>query len=432
MKFNNICLRIIAIFTIAFQIQAADGWIKNELKSKSPLLFVDVWSGQERTGQQGISEFFVEMSPADMVFVVHKSDFIACYQVNVAILDEQDEQVAEQILRDTMRVESYAETMNYGQSRLYKFTFNLAGGNYRAQIHLIDCSTYREAVLQQTFEVRYHTTLPFSVSDILMARKEQIERADKRSSKGILPFPAKIYGVDQSKLFCSFEIYQTNSQKRDSIEYTISYIDPGNKEHLLNKKRVHYQAAIIPVLYSFDTGNLPPGAYKLILRVAPGDERYQIERKKKFLVYQNPVDIRFFSYSDILEEIKLIAEAEEVNALKKLPEGVRQQGLYNFWKKRDPTPGTAHNELMAEFYKRVNFARQFYSYDGASRGTYSDQGKVYILLGVPDRISRQISPAGIGYVEIWNYQNNLMQVIFQDDRGFGNYRLISPFELLGR
>ena len=91
-----------------------------------------------------------------------------------------------------------------------------------------------------------------------------------------------------------------------------------------------------------------------------------------------------------------------------------------FWKKRDPTPNTAYNQLMAEYYRRIDYAYTHFS-SMQTPGYESDQGKIYIKFGPPKSVQREFPPDGPSIV-IWNYGNR--KFVFQATTGFGDYKLI--------
>ena len=55
-----------------------------------------------------------------------------------------------------------------------------------------------------------------------------------------------------------------------------------------------------------------------------------------------------------------------------------------FWVRRDPTPGTPRNEFRDEFESRVALADRDFRFH-SKRGSLTDLGKVYILLGPPKK-----------------------------------------------
>jgi GWxTD domain-containing protein len=66
----------------------------------------------------------------------------------------------------------------------------------------------------------------------------------------------------------------------------------------------------------------------------------------------------------------------------------RSDFVVTFWEKRDPKPETPENELRAEFEKRVAFADAQFA-QGETRGSLTDRGMVFVLLGAPTYIGRK-------------------------------------------
>jgi GWxTD domain-containing protein len=54
-----------------------------------------------------------------------------------------------------------------------------------------------------------------------------------------------------------------------------------------------------------------------------------------------------------------------------------------FWARRDPTPGTPRNEYREMIAARIADADKFFKF-GEKRGSMTDAGRVYIVLGPPD------------------------------------------------
>jgi GWxTD domain-containing protein len=54
-----------------------------------------------------------------------------------------------------------------------------------------------------------------------------------------------------------------------------------------------------------------------------------------------------------------------------------------FWARRDPTPGTYANEFRAEFESRVKWADENFKDNPRLRGSLTDRGRAYVVLGSP-------------------------------------------------
>lgn len=121
-----------------------------------------------------------------------------------------------------------------------------------------------------------------------------------------------------------------------------------------------------------------------------------------------------------IDMLKYILKPKELDTFRKGDYQEREKKFTSFWKKRDPTPNTDYNELMAEYYRRIDYAFEHFT-TLRSPGFNSDEGKVYISMGPPKSVHRQFPTNGPSR-EIWNYPDK--QYIFEATSGFGDYKLI--------
>lgn len=99
----------------------------------------------------------------------------------------------------------------------------------------------------------------------------------------------------------------------------------------------------------------------------------------------------------------------------------RISAFRKFWKERDPSPGTTYNELLHEYYRRVDYT---WANFGTSRnpGWRTDRGKVYILNGAP-KTQKKETPPNQPPREIWDYSTPGKRFVFVDLSGKGDYTL---------
>jgi GWxTD domain-containing protein len=71
----------------------------------------------------------------------------------------------------------------------------------------------------------------------------------------------------------------------------------------------------------------------------------------------------------------------------------RSEFITKFWAARDPKPETPDNEFRQEFEKRVAFADKYFAQD-ETRGSLTDRGLVFLLLGPPTYAGRK--PIAVG------------------------------------
>lgn len=165
--------------------------------------------------------------------------------------------------------------------------------------------------------------------------------------------------------------------------------------------------------------------FALISGAAADQEKIKIDKKNKDKPYTYKKD-KFFN------ETQLIMSKDEVEIYKHLTDKIaRESFVEDFWKKRDPTPGTEENENRMEYERRVEYVERFFRERiGKGRGWDSDRGKVYLLLGEPDERSTQqgtiidrFGHAKRVLMEIWIYNYHRLHLRFSDADGFGIYRL---------
>jgi GWxTD domain-containing protein len=66
----------------------------------------------------------------------------------------------------------------------------------------------------------------------------------------------------------------------------------------------------------------------------------------------------------------------------------RAEFIARFWLARDPIPDTPENEFRREFERRVAFADEKFA-DGSTRGSLTDRGMVFVMLGPPSGMIRR-------------------------------------------
>lgn len=124
-----------------------------------------------------------------------------------------------------------------------------------------------------------------------------------------------------------------------------------------------------------------------------------------------------------VDALRHIATEEEIEAMESFSERRAVQAFHDFWRKKDPDSTTAYNELMVEYYRRVDEAIRTYSLGNEPNGYKTDRGRIYILYGSPTDTRRLFTP-GRYPREVWTYSSQKRRFIFEDQRRTGEYRLI--------
>ena len=111
----------------------------------------------------------------------------------------------------------------------------------------------------------------------------------------------------------------------------------------------------------------------------------------------------------------------------------RSKFIQFFWKQRDPTPDTEENEFYKEYMARVRFADENFGHDTGKRGSQTEQGYYYLILGAPLERTMYTTQSEILPLELWFYKGDeqydlppYFYLIFYQPMGMGEYRLYYP------
>ena len=158
---------------------------------------------------------------------------------------------------------------------------------------------------------------------------------------------------------------------------------------------------------------------------------------------------------EFFDKVRYIISREETKIFLELPPSARARFVDEFWKRRDPTPGTERNEYKEVYFGRIEEANRIFR-GGGRQGWLQDRGRIYILFGPPNE--RQTNPGGGHPVdpyadprdmidgerrakgekptEVWIYYNLLssfqkpheVRLVFVDSHGTGDFKLTTNIE----
>lgn len=168
--------------------------------------------------------------------------------------------------------------------------------------------------------------------------------------------------------------------------------------------------------------NFENSLYKLTLENTDSDE---IIGEKRIRSQWLDMPVSLYNLDVAIDMLRFIVSDEKLQELNSGSDAARERKFREFWAERDPTPDTEFNELMTEYYNRIDYAYDEFS-SLQVQGFNTDQGRAYILYGPPDQIDRRM-PTNAPTREIWEYPDKTL--IFEATTGFGDFKLISEQQL---
>ena len=171
--------------------------------------------------------------------------------------------------------------------------------------------------------------------------------------------------------------------------------------------------------------HLADGGYVLEMTLQEGapEAKPLATLRTSFRVHWRGQPVSLYSPVVAIRNLQFIEGRAAVGAMLKGSREQQQARLEAYWNERDPTPGTVFNELMAEYYRRVDYAADAFRTDlvPAPDGLQTDQARIYIVHGRPESVERRFPPPG-GVEETWTYADG-RQFVFRAATSFDAFEL---------
>ena len=142
-------------------------------------------------------------------------------------------------------------------------------------------------------------------------------------------------------------------------------------------------------------------------------------------------EVRWFNKPFILNNqelsskvLKYIEDENVISDIRKTDEEKFLQKMLHVWEKYDPTKETKYNELMEQYFSRVDYTFRNFSTITGKQGWDTDRGAIYIQYGNPDEIKRASDDHG-KVIETWIYNDPDNKFNFVDKAGAGEFVILS-------
>ncbi|MBC8213948.1 MAG: GWxTD domain-containing protein [Candidatus Marinimicrobia bacterium] len=330
-----------------------------------------------------------------LVFTKKQDRFFAEIELSLTVTDlNSNLQVYNYSWNENVEEEFYDDTRNRKKTISTFTTFCQPEGEYRLSLNVQDTDSrhqwnVNQNILVQQFEI---------MSDVIPLTKQNDS----------LRFVGPRFQDDIDTLFCKFQISEELID--ENLSYSVMF---GEEELLFDSLKISDIKLEEFCLLPIPLENNWSGKLKIQLKL--------MESVKEISVFikRHGMDKFLIDIDEAVGIIALILSDVEFKKLEKLSKMEQKLFIVDYWKKKDPSPDTDKNELMEEFYNRVEEANQHFSTFGT--GWRTDRGRIFIVHGQPDNVetTRRSSTA---IYQIWTYPDN-RQFIFKDN-GFGEFRLI--------
>ncbi len=339
--------------------------------------------------------------------------------------------------KDTVFVDTFEETKSRFDHAQGFVTTTLKPGNLHYSLQLTRGESVREQQSQkQNISIPAYDTLNAAGFTLM----SEMNVSDQKAEGTLLNYGASVlYGQDFDALFVlppkagqtyTLNVFRMRSGGSSEAESESVYETTLDESDIFYGKNASLAKSDGDVRLSLDkaesgvkfakvsvpNSRFPNARYKLVLSTP--DNPKVTERIVNSQWLDMPVSL--LNIDVAIEMMRFIVDRDQLRNLRSGSTSEKERKFREFWSERDPTPDTEYNELMTEYYSRIDQAYQRFT-TPQQPGFDTDQGKALILYGEPNRINRELL-TNRPTREIWEYPRRTL--VFEATTGFGDFRLV--------
>ncbi len=384
--------------------------------------------GWETSGEiEGRIDLYAVIPYNQLSFRRSEGEFTARYRMQLQVENETgvlfdslwDREVRTRVVERTNGTEKAFDFYQHRQL--------LPAGTYTARLTMTEVGTSNSVE-----EIRNVTVIPFpryrfSLSGLMLVGKIR----ESKGEHSISPLLTDNVSRNQDGYFLFFESYVRRDL--DSVELIALYRNRDGEEvwRDTTHRSVESDELVRRIQSWVQLPNepFPKGEYTVDLiasRIDREDDTLALARRKvRIEGVDDGMPMTEEEMRERVDVLRYVASQNEINYLNWAVTYSDLRDRYReFWVALDPTPGTAKNEAMEEYFRRVDYAnKKFRSY---TEGWLTDMGRIYIVYGDPDRISRDPFATDGKTRVTWTYFRRGGDILFIDQTGFDDFRLVTP------
>ena len=407
---------VILFLLFSLTLGAADN------KSPYPLFYYDIVSYADKDDlAMGRIDLFIEVVYDDVQFVKAEEIYKAEYELSAVIMQGR-EQINGEIWKESFTVDHFDATNSRNDISLSHKSFSLEPGKYSVKLRFEDLQSGKSYESEEKILVDDYSKPAISASEIVFARQVEFENGQIKSIFPEVTTQNKGLGHPS---FAYFEIY--NPQMAETADLAIEIRAANSDFKKLRRETITLNGERSGYAIEMPTDSLQHDRYTLGIEIVADNKKAELQ--KTFYVRWTGLPRNAGDLDEAIMQLHYIATREEWNKMKKASNAKKLEHFIEFWKNRDPSPGTDENEAMQSYYARVEMANQSFSTMGR-KGWQTDRGLVFIILGPPNEVIQNNYPSNSRPYHIWQYYAINRQFEFFDRNGFGDFEFINPLSIV--
>ena len=395
------------------------------VQSRAEFEAVAVSLRSESDPTSGHLDLYVQVPFSKLEFQSGPNGFTARYSIKaeVSLLDARGRPLSviqAPVWERSVTVPVHAETQSLTEFDLTTRAITLDPGSYLIAVQLSDLVSRKNFFREIAANVKSFD-VPLALSDIVLLDDFDADRQTltPRLSGDISP--------DVATVQFYYEVYAETSQTVILTEDLVFGVRGAAELDPLfaSADTIHVDAGRHLRVSNLPVSELEAGQYAVSVSLSDSAGRAVGSATLPVAARWAGLDASLSNLDEAIAQLAYIAPGRELGTIRRARTHDERRRLFQeFWRKRDPTPGTARNERMEEHYYRISYANRHFGRN--SPGWLTDRGQVFVLHGPPEDVQRQVYSYNNRPWEVWYFYSIGRQYVFVDKTGFGDYELVVP------
>jgi GWxTD domain-containing protein len=343
--------------------------------------------------------------------------FEAAVEWEVVVVDEDEEkQHGSRSIKKEVYETDYTQTNNRDRNILLSTYFDIPAGEYIITTQMRDLMSKKGVSRKTEVEMFDFEVTGIDMSDILFLNEAQLDSIGNLAH--FVPRVKNNFSREYPYLYIYTEIYSDEYPATVQLKYKFENLD----EEIEGDTTIfiEVQGPLTSQILEIEQSRITKNNYRCIVELQRGGDLIIRYRGISFYWVNTPETDEDLSMA--LRQMRYIIKSDSLDFFEDAPLEDKKKYFERFWSRRDPNPNTDSNELMEEYFSRVNYANREFS-GFSDDGWLSDRGRILIKFGLPDDIERHPFEIDRYPYVIWRYYNLRKVFLFSDRTGFGDYRL---------
>lgn len=357
-----------------------------------------------------------------LTFEKHEQQYLARYRLNIAL--KTDDTTPFQASFDySVTVSDFEKTNDRFAYQIEDVPLSLApdllsAGDYTCYFELIDLSVNQVFLSKRSFRVlppadSMGHAVPVTELTMLRAEPEPGRPLPLEGAADAVEFNKnhffflRFFSADSGLWKTNLRLYKKRPEDQELFlqSFTEMAVDSGWNN----------------LKFPLSGDSLAEGLYQVSISAEMGASRFTADKEFQVLWFEKP---HYLYKPDLaVRPLVYLLEESEFKKVRNLALDKMTAWLKSYWEKRDPSVATIYNELLFEYYSRVDEAIRRFS-TRFKEGWETDRGKIFVLYGEPKRIENEVYALQDSPSITWYYDEENLVFVFTDPDRDGDFQLI--------